>query len=131
VIDEDKIRSSVLWPFQVRTSKARSAWRLTVYAAGYALTHAGMPDGRRGALSVPTWVNRVLAAVAHAMHWAGGGMVVEEAARVLRDPDACPAVRAAWVLGGIEAAAGVVLSDSGARSMRAEMAQGERHGEGA
>jgi len=121
VIDEDKIRSSVLWPFQVRTSKARSAWRLTVYAAGYALTHAGMPDGRRGALSVPTWVNRVLTAVDLAISRAGGDAVVEAASRVLRDPDLCQVIRVAWALGGVEAAAQVV------KNARYGAAQDEAH----
>lgn len=85
--DEDELRTSVLWPYQVRSSSERQQFRLDVYAARYALTHAPAAPtrgtnalGRRGALSVPTWVNRILAA-------------------------AC--IRSAWKLGGVEAAAQV------------------------
>lgn len=104
---------------QVRTMVARQTWRLAVYDAGYALTHApaaetrGEPaNGHRGALSVLAWVNRVLAAVDLSIPKAPGLLVVLEAARVLGDPGLCLAVRAAWALGGIEAAAGVVKREA-------------------
>ena len=96
---EDELRMVILWPLQVRSSKARLAWRLAVYATGYALTHAGTHDGRRGALSVPHWVNRVLTAVDLAIPRANGDVVVEAASRVLRDPDLCQMIRVAWSLG--------------------------------